>query len=242
MKKEYTCCVFSILVLLLGIIFSISGFVLQTLPLSSKSALSLCSFACIVVGIVLFAVHHKKYTAIKNLVSGNTPVIARWTYPINSSETVNCFIKEEKHYSIATATLILILSLIFSFIFAYSGGTYVLYLGYIFAILCFLIFIIVLRFINAYYAALAKTENTVIFGEDCIYFIDELTQLTRSFHLLEDINIYIGKENLLIFEYGFGDLDDSSSFTLTVPIPPNKLNIAIHLKDYYRSVLHSDDQ
>lgn len=241
MKKEYTYCVLSVLILLLGIIFSISGFVLQTLPLSSKSALLIFSFAFIFIGIVLFAVHHKRYTIIQNLTARNIPVIARWTYPVNSSETVHRFIKEERNYSYATALLMLILCIIFSLIFAYSGGNYILYLGYIFAVLSFFIFIIALKFISAYYNALAQTENSVIFGEDCIYFIDELTTLTRTFHILENVNVYIGKENLLIFEYGFGDLDESSTYTLTIPIPPNKLNIALYLKDYYRSVLHTDE-
>ena len=242
MKKEYTYCVLSILVLILGIIFTISGFLLQTLPLSSKSALLIFSFAFITLGIVLFAVHHKRYITIKYLHTGNIPVITRWTYPVNSSETVHTFIKEEKRYTIATAILILLLSIIFFLIFAYSGGTYILYLGYILATSSLMIFIIALRFIHAYYNALSQTEGVVLFGEDCIYFIDELNHLTRSFHLLEDVNIYIGKENLLIFEYGFGEMDTSSSYTLTIPIPPDKLNIALHLKEYYRGLIGNEGE
>lgn len=242
MKKAYTYCFLSALVLLIGIIFTISGFILQILPFSSKSALLIFSCAFIIIGTVLFAVHHKRYITIKTLFTGNTPTISRWIYPVNSSETVCNFIKEEKNYSLATTTLILILSIIFSLIFAYSGGLYVLYLGYTFGVLSLLVFIIALRFIAAYYNALSQTENCVIFTEDYIYFIDELNYLTRSFHTLEDINIYIGKENLLIFKYGLDDLDDSSSYTITIPIPPDKLNIALYLKNYYRStLLQSDD-
>lgn len=241
MKKEYTYCVLSIVIFLLGVIFTISGTLLKTLPLSSKSALLIFSCAFIIIGVVSFAVHHKKYTAIKALLNRETPVIAQWTYAPNSSPTLLKFIKELKYSTLATATLVLVLSLIFSIVFAYSGGTYILWLGYIFAILSFFVFIIAIRFISAYYDHLAKSESTVLFGEDCIYFLDELYSLQKVIYLVDRINIYIGAENLLIFEYGLYDIEDSSAYNLTIPIPANKLNIAIHIKDYYRSTLHSDE-
>lgn len=240
MKKEYTYCILSVLILVLGIIFTISGIMLQTLPDSSKSALLIFSGAFIVIGFVSFAVHHKNYKQISDLTNHHVPVIAQWTFAANSSDTLKKLIKEEKHNALATAILVLILAIIFSIIFAYSGSTYVLILGYTFAVLCFLIFIIAVRFISAYYNHLEKSETTVIFGEDCIYFIDELFALNRTFHLLENVNIYIGLENLLIFEYGFDDIDNSCAYSLTVPIPSDKLNIAIHLKDYYRSLIETE--
>ena len=241
MKKEYTYCVLSVLILILGIIFTISGALLQTLPYSSKSALLIFSCAFIFIGALSFAVHHKRYITIKNLLNHNNVVIAHWTYPPNSSETLKKLIKEQKHNALATAILILILSIIFSLIFAYSGSTYVLLLGYILAILCLFIFIIAIRFISTYYEHLSKSESSILFGEDCIYFIDELFKLDPTFHPLENINIYIGAENLLIFEYGFDDIDSSCAYSLTIPIPQDKLNIAIHLKDYYRSILRNDE-
>ena len=242
MKKEYTYCVLSVLIFVLGIIFTISGALLQTLPYSSKSALLIFSCAFIFIGAVSFAVHHKHYTAIKNLLAHNSVVIAHWTYPINSSETLNKLIKEQKHNTLATAILILILSIIFSLIFAYSGSTYVLLLGYTLAVLCVLVFIIAVRFISTYYEHLSKTESSIFFGEDCIYFIDELFKFDSAFHPLENVNIYIGAENLLIFEYGFDDIDCSCAYSLTIPIPKDKLNIAIHLKDYYRSIIKSNEE
>ena len=241
MKKEHTCSVLSLIILLLGIIFTISGALLQTLPFSSKSALLIFSFALMMIGIVLFAVHYKRYNTINNLITRNLPVIAQWSYSPNTSETLKKLIKEQKTNSLATAILILILSIIFSIIFAYSGSTYILWLGYIFAILCILVFIIAIRFISAYYKYLSTSESIVLFGEDYIYFLDELYTLNKSFYLLENVNIYIGVENLLIFEYGLNDIDSSAYYTLTIPIPPDKLNIAIRLKDYYRSILKPDE-
>ena len=240
MKKSYTYCVLSVIILILGIIFTISGLLLQTLPYSSKSALLIFSCAFIIIGIVSFAVYHKQYLTIKGLLAHTVPVVAHWNYPTNSSETLKKLIKEQKHNTLATAILVLILSIIFSIIFAYSGSTYVLWLGYTFAILCVLVFIIAVRFISAYYEHLSKSEATILFGEDCIYFIDELYMLNHTFHCLENVNIYIGVENLLIFEYGFDDIDSSCAYSLTIPIPSDKLNIAIHLKDYYRSLIRTD--
>lgn len=241
MKKEYTYRALSLVVLALGIIFTLSGAMLQTLPLSSKSALLIFSCAFIIIGLVSFAVHHKKYMIINDLLKRNIPVIAQWTYAPNSSITLTKIINSEKMNTLATALLVLILSLIFSIIFAYSGGTHVLLLGYTFAVLCFLIFIIATRFITMYYNQLTKTETTVLFGEEYIYFLDDLYPLQKALYLVDHINIYIGEENFLIFEYGFYDIDEPPAYSLTLPIPAGKLNIAMHLKDYYRSILHTDE-
>lgn len=240
MKKEYTYCILSLLIFVIGVIFTISGVVLQSLPLSSKSALLIFSFGFILIGVVLFAVHYKRYQLMKKLIKHNLSVVARWTYPPNSSETLKKFISEQKCNSIATALLVLILAVIFCIVFAYSGGSYILWLGYSFALLSICIFIIALRFIFAYYNNLSHSECKVLFGEDCIYFIDEIYTLTYGLHNLEEISIFLGTENLLIFEYGSYDID-SSSYRLVIPIPPNKLSIAMHIKDYYRSIIHSTD-
>ena len=238
MKKHAVYCILSIMMVIVGSIFLISSIIIKTLLYPSKSALLIfsCSFICI--GGALFAVHYKKYTCIQNLLHYNTPIIAKWTYAPESSPTLTQYCKEQKLNAIATAFLFLTFSIIFFLIFAYSGKSHILFLGYTLTLVCVFIFIIALRFINAYYELLAKTENTVVFGEDCIYFIDELYGLNYSIYLLQNVNIYIGKENLLIFEYGLNDIDDEARCHLAIPIPIDKLDIAMKLKIYYRSIIH----
>lgn len=237
MKRAYTYCILSIVIALLGIVFTISGVLLQTLPLSSKSALLIFSTAFILVGVFSFAVYYKKYLKIKALSGHKVPVIAHWIYAPNSSNTLKDLIKEQKANTVATAVLILILSLIFSIVFAYSGGKNILYLGYILAILCLLTFIIVLRFISAYYTNLANSELEVIFGEDTIYFLDELYTVQKSLHFLTKINIYIGPEPLLVLDYNLYDIDEPPSYSITIPIPQGKLKTATHLKSYYSELI-----
>jgi len=237
MKRAYTYRILSIIIVLLGIIFTISGVFLQTLPLSSKSALLIFSTAFILVGAFSFAVHHKKYLKIKALCTHQVPVIAHWTYAPNSSNTLKNLIKEQKENTVATAILILILSLIFSIVFAYSGGSYILYLGYILAVLCLLTFMIVLRFISAYYTHLASTELEVVFAEDTIYFLDELYTIKRSLYYLTNVSIYVGPEPLLILDYGLYDIDEPASYSITIPIPQGKLKVATHLKSYYAELI-----
>lgn len=240
MKKEHTYYVLALIILILGIIFTLLSTLPQTLPLSSKSALFIFSCAFMTIGMVLFAVHYKRYTIIKNLMNRSLPVVAHWSYLPNSSETLKKLFKEQKNNALATTTLILILSIIFSMIFAYSGNTYILKLGYTFAILFIFTFIIAVRFILAYYNVLLESQSTVLFGKEYIYFLDELYTLNRSLYVLRNVNIYIGTENLLIFEYGLNDIDDSPCYNLTIPIPSDKLRIALQLKDYYRSLINTD--
>lgn len=239
MKRAHTYRILSLIILLLGIIFTISGVLLQTLPLSSKSAVLIFSISFILTGTVSFAVHHKKYLAVKNLCAHHVPVIAHWTYAPNSSNTLKTFINEQKSNTFATATLVLILSLIFSIIFAYSGGSYILYLGYTLAILCLLVFIITLRFISAYYQDLAESESEVIFGEDSIYFLDELYTIKKSLYFLQKVSLYAGDEHLLVLDYGLYDIDEPASYSITIPVPRGKVLAATYLRDYYSQLIET---
>lgn len=239
MKRAHTYRILSLVILLLGIIFTISGVLLQTLPLSSKSAVLIFSISFILTGTVSFAVHHKKYLAVKDLCAHHVPVIAHWTYAPNSSNTLKTFIKEQKSNTFATATLVLILSLIFSIIFAYSGGSYILYLGYTLAILCLLVFIITLRFISAYYQDLAESESEVIFGEDSIYFLDELYTIKKSLYFLQKVSLYAGDEHLLVLDYGLYDIDEPASYSITIPVPRGKVLAATYLRDYYSQLIET---
>ena len=238
MKKHAVYCILSIIMVMVGSIFLIASTIIKTLLYPSKSALLIFSCALIFIGTALFAVHYKKYIRIQNLLHYNTPVIAKWTYSPHSAPLIAQYCKEQRVNGVATTLLFLIFSVIFFLIFAYSGGTHILWLGYTLAFACLCIFIISLRFITSYYDSLIEAENTVVFGEDCIYFIDDLYGLNYSIYLLQNVNIYIGKENLLVFEYGLNDIDDDARCHLAIPIPSDKLDIAMKLKIYYRSIIH----
>lgn len=234
MKKTYTYFVLSIVILIMGIVFTLSGVLLQTLPLSSKSALLIFSTAFIIIGCFASAIYYRKYQIMKALCTNNIPIVARWSYPANSSATLKSLIKDQKSNTLATALLILILALIFSLVFAHSGGSYILGLGYTFAMLSLLIFVIAQRFISAYYNHLLESENEVIFGEHYIFFLDEIYPLQKSFYSLEKIDIYIGTENLLTIDYHPFDVDyPDHTYSVTIPIPQNQLTLATYLKNYY---------
>lgn len=238
MKKHAVYCILSIMMVMVGSIFLISSIIIKTLLYPSKSALLIFSCALIFIGSALFTVHYKKYIRIQNLLHYNTPVIAKWTYAPYNSPLLAQYCKEQKLNAIATALLVLTFSVIFFLIFAYSGGTHILWLGYTLALVCLFIFILSLHFIASYYEMLIKAENTVVFGEDCIYFIDDLYGLNYSIYLLQNVNIYIGKENLLVFEYGLNDIDDDARCHLAIPIPSDKLDMAMRLKVHYCSIIH----
>lgn len=239
MQKEHTYCILSIILAVLGVVFTISGVLLKTLPLSSKSALLIFSTAFILVGALSFAVHYKKYSLIKALETEEIPIITRWSYAPGSSKILLEFIKDQQAGSIATSLLILILSLIFCIVFAYSGGPYILYLGYILGLLCLLTFVLALRFISTYYDHLCTNELEVIFGEEAIYFIDEIYPLQRALHFLTKVSIDVGPEPLLTLDYSLDDVEEPDSYRIAIPIPRDKMAVATRLKAYYTDLIHS---
>lgn len=237
MKKEYIQCILWLSIFLLGIIFTISAALLQTIPNSSKSALLLFSICFIIIGLIALAVHYKKYVKIKTLTNHHAPVLAHWTYDISSSSTLKETLSEQKCNTISTAVLTLVLGIIFCLVFAYSGGIHVLYIGYIFAILTVLGFIIAIRIILTYYKEALKTSTEVIFGEDCIYFMGQLYTLQKSIYFLENVIIIHGPEVVLQLIYGQYDVDDIPTHIISIPVPAHKLQVAEHLRKYYLDLI-----
>lgn len=237
MKKEYLYCVISVLAMLCGIIFMICALILRSNPNCRRSALLLLSIVLIITGLVSLIINLKKYHTICDLTEHQVPVIAHWTFSANSSKIISDLIEELKNNSIATAILFLILSIIFWVVFAYSGGTSILYLGYIFIVFSICIFIIALRMITAYYEKLNMQDTEVIFGEDYFYFIDELYTFQRGYHCLQQVSVYEGGENALIFSYGLYDADEPAVYTVTIPIPSDKLHTAKYIRTYYNNLL-----
>lgn len=237
MRKQYLYCLISVIAVLIGIIFTISGIVLQSNPLSRKSALLIVSIVLIFVGAAAFAVNYKKHRHVTGLREHKLVTIAHWTYTPSHSKVLIEFIKEQKNGSYATALFYLILACIFCMIYAYSGTSSVVYMGYFLLLLSIGTFILALRFITAYYEKLSENEVDIIFGEDSILFIDELFELRRGYHYLQRVTIRYGNENYLLFDYGLYDVDDTPAYTLTIPIPKNKLHTAEHIKTYYNDLI-----
>ena len=237
MKKESMSCILCLCIFLLSIVFTISAILLQTIPHSSRSALLLFSICFMVVGLVSFTVHYKKYLKIKALINHHVPILAHWVYDIKGSNVLQEALNEQKNNSISTAILSLILGIIFSLIFAYSGGIYTLYTGYALLLITLLGFIIAIRFILTYYNDFLNKPTEVIFGEDCIYFMEQLLTSQKSIFFLENIIIVKDTELVLQLIYGQYDIDDTPSYVISIPIPSNKLSVAEHLRKYYLDLI-----
>ncbi len=240
MKKEYTYCVLSICVLLLAIVFTISAVLLETLPFSSKSALLLFSLCFIVVGTSTLAVHYKKYLRIKHLLNHDAPILAHWVYDTDSYPLLKNALIEQKCSTISTAILSVILALIFFTVFAYSGGVYILYLGYGLNLLSVLVFVAGLYFINTYYKTALSSTSEAIFSEEYIYFLDELHTNQKSIYFLEKVIIDTEVEPVFKLIYGQYDIDDVPIYEVSIPIPKGKEGIAEYLRKYYMELIDSN--
>lgn len=241
MTKAYQICILSICTSILGIMFASCNFFLTDLSYRSRILLIIFSCTFIFLGIVSFMIYYKHYLSIKGLLKGQIAVIARWTYPPHSSNTLLHQIQHQKHISIFMSIICLLFIELFILIFVHNETNMIPLIASFFAVLVLFFWIIICRFILNYYEQLAKNESLVLFSKDCIYFMDTVFFLTQGLHILENVDIYQATEPLLIFEYGFDELDHSSIETLTIPIPQDKLQIAHYLKNYYRSILSSDE-
>lgn len=241
MTKAYHICILSVCTSILGILLAACNFFVPSLSYRSRSLLIIFSCVFIFIGIVSFMIYYKHYLSIKGLLKGHIAVIASWTYTPYSSNTLLSQIQHQKHISLFISIICLLFVEFFILIFARSETQVIPLIGSFFAVLVLFFWIIICRFILNYYEQLAKNDSIVLFSKDCIYFMDTVFFLTQGLHILENIDIYHATEDLLIFEYGLDEMDHSYSETLTIPIPPDKLQIATYLKNYYRSILTSNE-
>lgn len=241
MTKAYHICILSVCTSIMGIILAACNFFFTSLSYRSKSLLIIFSCAFIFIGIVSFMTYYKRYLSIKGLLKGQIAIIARWTYTPHSSNLLLHQIQHQKHLSLFMSIICLLFIELFILIFIRSESYIVPLIGSFFAVLVLFFWIIICRFILNYYEQLAKNESIVLFSKDCIYFMDTVYYLTQGLHILENVDIYHATEDLLIFEYGLDEMDHSYAETLTIPIPPDKLQIANYLKNYYRSILTSNE-
>lgn len=239
MKKQFIHRILSILAILIGFIFAICGVILQLNPLSRRSALLILSIVLILTGVVAFTVNYKKESLISQLLNHEIPIITDWTYAPKSSTIITNLIHFQKVDSIGTAALFLVLAIIFCVVFAYSASTYILYTGYILIFFCLCSFIVSLRLISLYYGEMTKSETKAIFGETCFYFLDELYEIRRGYHFLQNVSICQDTEDYLLFAYGLYDVDEPPAYFVTVPIPAGRMPAAIYLQSHYMALIKS---
>ncbi len=331
MKKYRAYFVLSLIFSILGLIFTIAAVFLHDLSSTGTGVLLVFSLALFVIGIIACAVNHKKYTLSESLLSNHRTIIAKWEYKPQSSKYLLQFIDEFKQNAITTSLFVMAGCIIFSILFAYSGGQHVLIAGYAFAVLCIIIFFIARYYITAYYNDLKNTSNVALFSDDSIYFLDEVYAIDNPYYDLISIDIYMNyitayyndlkntsnvalfsddsiyfldevyaidnpyydlisidiymkdeillvfeygntsnvalfsddsiyfldevyaidnpyydlisidiymkDEILLVFEYGIPDIDEPSGYTISIPVPDNKLKTATYLKHYYKDYI-----
>lgn len=237
MKKEYIYCIFSLITLILGLTCAIALIMLQNLSASNKGALTLFAICFILIGLIAYNIHSQKYLKIKELETGETPVLAHWIFAPNTSTIINDALLEQKSNIITTIMLSFVLGIVFAFIFIFGTNKYNLYIGLTIGIISFVGFIISMFLATYYCSKQSKINTEVIFGEDCIYFLGELYTLQRSIYFLENILINVSDEISMQLLYGQNDLGNKSVCTIQIPIPKDNLVVAKVLQKHYLELI-----
>lgn len=230
MKKTYIYCIISLIILILGFLCILFSLLHPTLSPNTESALLLYAICFIFIGLSAFAVHYRKYDVMKALESQDLPILARWSFSPHTSSILTQVLKEHKHNALCTLFFTFILVLIFSCTFI---STYIPTISYAGPLISLLFLFIGILIINAYFRNLSNTPIEVIFGDDIIYFLDDIYTLQKSIYFLDNIAINTEGEPTLQFIYGQIEYDDSPYFILEIPIPENQLSMAHLLRTHY---------
>ncbi|WP_069998926.1 hypothetical protein [Cellulosilyticum sp. I15G10I2] len=237
MKKEYIHCIIGLIILFLGATSCITAIILNDLLASSKSVLFLFGVCFILVGIVSYAQHNKKYLKIKYLKNNEIPVIAHWVFKPNSSSYINELLYERKSSTVSTIILTFILCLVIACCILFSGEKYSLSLSIGLIVVSFLALPTALFYNDYSYNSKLTSSSEALIGEDCIYFLDELYTLHKSIYFLEDIRINYSSENTLQFLYGDYDLYTGPMYTINIPIPLDELEVAQQVQKHYLDLI-----
>lgn len=230
MKKNYIYCILSLLIVVLGFLFILLGLLYPTLSPNTQRAILLYAICFILIGIAAFAVHYRKYNLLKTLMDNDLPILARWSFKPNSSAILTNTLKEYKHNALCTLSFTFILVLIFTCTFI---ATYLPTLSYLGPLISIIFLLVGIFIINAYFKRLSTEPIEVIWGEDLIYFLDDIYTLQKSIYFLDNVVINTEGEPTLQLIYGQIEYDDSPYFILEIPIPENQMKMAHVLCNHY---------
>lgn len=237
MKKEYILGILSLAVLCLGITCCLSALLLNSISISSKSVLATFGVCFIVIGIVSYIQHNKKYTKIKELKNADVPVMARWSFAPSKSNCIKEALYNKKNAAFSTAVLTVILFLVIAACFYFSSEKHGLIVALFIVTLSVLAAPSLFISILYYYDKLLSSPAEVTIGEDCIYFIDELHALQKSIYFLHNVKMVCGYENILQFQYGDTDLLENPVYTIDIPIPEGQLKTALTIQKHYLELI-----
>ncbi len=229
MKKTYIHCIISLIILAIGFLFILCN-LLMPFTSTMENVISLLAISFIFIGLSAFAVYHKKFSVMKCLDNKDVPTITRWTFNSHTSPLITSTIKQYRHNALCTLFLTFILILIFICTFI---TTYFPTLSYVGPLVSILFLLIGLLIINTYYNTLSNAPTDIIFGEDTIYFLDDIYTLQKSIYSLDNVLINTEGEPMLQFIYGQLEYNDSPYFILEIPIPENQLTMAQVLRNHY---------
>lgn len=238
MKKEYTYCIISLIVLSLGITCCTVTLLLDTINSSSKSILAIFGICFILIGLSSYAEHNKKYFKIKYLKNKDVPVIANWNFKPNSSNIINEVLYNKKFSAISTALLTCVLCLVIACCIYLSGEKYSVPIASFLMTISLITTILALISISYYYESKLSSDSEVLIGEDYFYFLDELHFLYKSIYFLQDVRIDFSDETCLQFLYGDCDLFKAPLYTINIPIPNGQLLAAELIQKHYLELIH----
>lgn len=241
MKKEYLQCITSLISLLIGIVLILYALLFDNLTSSVHNAVILLGICFTVIGLITFSVHLKRYFLIKDLLAGEIPLLARWSFTPSSSSLITNTLFEQRSNTFSTIILCLILGLIFSTTLAFSHIDYHSALALTLATISLLGTLIAFVLTHQHYKKLLSERAEIFFVDDFIYYLGQIFFLEKSIYLLEDIKINTEGETSLLFLYGQSEFEDSPVYTLQIPIPEGQLPIANMLRDHYLALISSND-
>ncbi len=238
MKKEYVHCIIGLIILFLGVTSCTAALVFNNLLDSSKSLLLVFGTCFMLIGIITYIQHHKKYLKIKHLKNKEVSVMAHWRFKPSSSSCINEALYDKKFSNISTIMLTFLLAFIITCCIFFSGEKYSIPLSIGVMIISIISLIAALIYNSYYYNSKIYSLSEAFIGEDCIYFLDELYTLHKSIYFLEDIRINYSVEDTLQFLYGDYDLFTGPMYTINIPIPNGELDTAKSIQKHYLDLIH----
>lgn len=230
MKKNYIFCIFSLIILILGFLGILVNLLFPVISPDIKSVILLYAICFIFIGLSAFAVHYKRYDAIKALENHDLPILTQWHFKTAHSPLLTTLLKDYKRDALSTLFFSFILILIFSYTFT---TTYMPKFYYVGPLLSLIFLFVGILIVNIYFHKLTTGPITAVFGEETIYFIDDIYTLQKSIYFLDNVVIDTENEPKLQFLYGQIEAEDTPYFILEIPIPENQLAMAQLLRTHY---------
>lgn len=237
MNKETFKCILSVICVLCGALMSCISLISFDASAPAFIACVLLGISLVVIGVVSFFIHYQAHLIIKQLEDKDITILAHWSYSPLQYDGVKESLLQSRNTNLSIVFLLGVLSCLIALGILFSNSPFALMICSSIILVTLVACVCTSVLVCIHYGEKLIKPVEAIVGEDYIYFHEDLYSLHRSIYLLTDVRIVAGEQSYLQFLYGSPYTSFDPVYILSLPIPPDQMEVAKYIRKHYMCII-----